>query len=53
MREPLDDAALEAALERTREQLRNAFMREHVIPHADRPPERAITEVILSYQRAP
>jgi hypothetical protein len=43
----------EAALERTREQLGNSFMRTHVIPHADGPPERAITKVILSYQRAP
>ena len=42
----------EAALERAREQLGNTFMREHVIPHADGPPERAITEVILSYRRA-
>jgi hypothetical protein len=41
----------EAALERTREQLGNAFMRKHVIPHAAGPPERAVTEVILSYQR--
>jgi GrpB-like predicted nucleotidyltransferase (UPF0157 family) len=43
----------EAALERTREQIGNTFMREHVIPHADGPPERTITKVILSYQRAP
>jgi hypothetical protein len=28
----------EAALERTREQLGNSFMRKHVIPHADGPP---------------
>jgi hypothetical protein len=44
-----DDAA---ALERTRVQLGNSFMREHVIPHADGPPERTITRVVLSYQRA-
>jgi hypothetical protein len=43
----------EAALERTRERLGNAFMRKHVIPRAEGPPERAVTEVILSYQRAP
>jgi hypothetical protein len=42
----------EAALERTRQQLGNAFMREHVIPHADGPPERKVTKVVLSYQRA-
>jgi hypothetical protein len=41
----------EAALERTRQQLGNAFMREHVIPYAAGPPERAVTKVILSYQR--
>ena len=41
----------EAALERTREQLGNSFMRKHVIPHADGPPERATTKVVLSYQR--
>ena len=28
-------------------------MPEHVIPHGGGPPERAVTEVILSYQRAP
>jgi hypothetical protein len=43
----------EAALERTRQQLGNAFMREHVIPHADGPPERSVTKVVLGYQRAP
>jgi hypothetical protein len=41
----------EAALERTREQLGNTFMRKHVIPRADGPPDRAVTEVVLSYQR--
>jgi hypothetical protein len=43
----------EAALERTREHLGNTFMRKHVIPHAAGPPERAITEVVLNYQRPP
>jgi hypothetical protein len=55
LREPLDDVALRAAqraLERTRVQLGNTFMREHVIPHADGPPERTITKVVLSYRRA-
>jgi hypothetical protein len=42
----------EAALERTREQMGNTFMREHVIPRADGPPEREVTDVVLSYQRA-
>jgi hypothetical protein len=42
----------EAALDRTREQLGNAFMREHVIPHAAGPPERIVTEIVLSYQRS-
>ena len=28
-------------------------MREHVIPHADGPPEWAVIEIILGYQRAP
>ena len=42
----------EAALERTRVQLGDTFMREHVIPHADGPPERTIAEVVLSYKRA-
>ncbi len=41
----------EAALDRTRDQLGNAFMRRHVIPHAAGPPNRTVTEVILSYQR--
>jgi hypothetical protein len=41
----------EAALERTRDQLGNGFMREYVIPHAAGPPERSVTEVILSYER--
>jgi hypothetical protein len=42
----------EAALERTRAEMGNTFMREHVMPHADGPPERAIAEVVLTYQRA-
>ena len=41
----------EAALDRTRDQLGNAFMRRHIIPHAAGPPSRTVTEVILSYQR--
>ncbi len=41
----------EAALERTRDQLGNGFMRAYVIPHAAGPPERSVTEVIRSYQR--
>ena len=43
----------EAALERTREQIGNSFMRRHIIPHAAGPPNRAVTEIILSYQRPP
>jgi hypothetical protein len=42
----------EAALERTREQMGNAFMREHVMPHAASAPERTIGEIVLSYRRA-
>ena len=44
-----DDAA---ALERTREQLGNAFMRKHITPHAASAPERTVSEIVLSYQRA-
>jgi hypothetical protein len=43
----------EAALDRTRDQLGNAFMRRHIIPHAAGPPNRAVTEIVLSYQRTP
>jgi hypothetical protein len=42
----------EAALERTRVQMGNTFMREHVMPHADGQPERTIAEVVLTYERA-
>jgi hypothetical protein len=42
----------EAALERTRSEMGNPFMRKHVMPHADGPPERAIAEVVLTCQRA-
>jgi hypothetical protein len=42
----------EVALERTRTEMGNTFMREHVNPHADGQPERAIAEVVLTYQRA-
>jgi len=43
----------EAALERTREQLGTPFMSRCIIPHAAGPPNRTVTEVILSYQRSP
>jgi hypothetical protein len=42
----------EAALERTRTELGNGFMRAHIIPHADGPPERALADVVISYERA-
>jgi hypothetical protein len=42
----------EAALERTCTEMGNTFMREHVMPHADGQPERAIAQVVLAYQRA-
>jgi hypothetical protein len=41
-----------AALERTREHMGNAFMREHIMPHAASAPERTISEIVLSYERA-
>jgi hypothetical protein len=41
-----------SALERARVHLVSTFMREHVIPHADGAPERTITKVVLSYERA-
>jgi hypothetical protein len=28
-------------------------MRAHIIPHADAPPERALADVVISYQRPP
>jgi len=42
----------EAALERTRTELGNAWMREHVVPHADGPPARTVAEVVVRYERA-
>jgi len=42
----------EAALDRTRDQLGNAFMRRHIIPHAAGPPNRTVTEVLLTYERS-
>jgi len=27
-------------------------MRAHIIPHADGPPERALADVVISYERA-
>lgn len=41
----------EDALDRTREQLGNAFIREHVIPHAAGPPERTVGKAVLTYRR--
>jgi hypothetical protein len=43
----------EAALERIRTEIGNTWMREHVVPHADGPPERTVAEVVLTYERAP
>jgi hypothetical protein len=40
------------ALERTREELGNAWMRQYVIPHAAGPPERTVAELLLGWQRA-
>lgn len=41
----------EMALERTRVQLGNSWMRQHVIPHAAGPPDRTIGERVITYQR--
>lgn len=43
----------ESALERTREHLGDAWIREHIVPHADGPPQRQLAEVLVSYERSP
>jgi hypothetical protein len=39
-------------LERTRAQLGNGLMREHVIAHGASPPERTVTKAVVTYRRA-
>ena len=41
----------EAALDRTREELGNTWMRTYVIPHAAGPPDRRVVEAVLSWER--
>jgi len=39
------------ALEAMRERIGNAWMREHVVPHAAAPPERFVGEAVVSFER--
>lgn len=41
----------EAALDRMRDAVGDEWMRAHVIPHAAAAPQRAVGEVVFSYQR--
>lgn len=39
------------ALEQMRRQIGNAWMSEHVVPHAVAPPERFVGEAVVSFER--
>ena len=43
----------EAAIERTRTELGNGWISEHVIPLAAGPPERNVGAVVVAYERSP
>lgn len=43
----------EQTLDRLRQEVGNAWMREHVVPHAARPSERVVGDILVAYTRSP
>jgi hypothetical protein len=40
------------ALDRTRDEIGNEWMRENVIPHVAAPPDRIVGEAVVAYERS-